>query len=224
MTPRFLRSFFVCAAITGLAVAACSSAGTVTSRPTVPISTRAPTEVKTTVGPAKPTQAPTEVKPTAAPTSAPTQRPTAVPTLPAENTPASQPTALPTEPALALGHMQAIGDLSVTPSKYDVLTTSGTDKPKAGNDFLVVTIAIQNNSKTDSLKFDPAMLSLFNPAGSAAFTAVTLKSLPKELQAQTLKPGQSVSGVVAYEVPHSWKGLELKFANQDHSVFWMLAG
>ena len=188
-----------------------------------------------TTAPALPTQAPiqpTAVKPLptiaptkAAPTSAPTHAlPTAAPT--------AAPTTAPVQPTptaavkLPLGKAQVAGSLSILPNRIQWLTASGTDKPKAGDAYLFVSVSLVNTGKTDSIEFDPVQIFLMGPDGKP-IAFVALKSAATELKKQTLKPGAKVDGVVVYEVAASqekapwtlqYKGLG------STALAWSLAG
>src|SRR5574341_1064823 len=97
---------------------------------------------------------------------------------------------------------QALDDLSIVPTKFEWMTQSGSDKPKAGNAFLVVTVSLENVSKTASISFDPAHLLIVGTSG-AAIQMEQLKSIPTDLKAETLKPGQKIAGVIVYELPQT---------------------
>jgi Domain of unknown function (DUF4352) len=170
----------------------------------------------------KPTQIPAKPQPTVAPTR---PQPTIAPTHPKPTATAIvAPTTVPATNGLPLGEAQFISDVSVTPSTFEWLSESGSDKPASGDRYLVVTFSIENTSKTADFSFDPSSLVILNPAGTAS-TMVSLKSLTNELTAQTLKPGAKLNGVIAYELPmteNKWS-LELKGTN-NQNLMWSNAG
>ena len=171
-----------------------------------------PVVIKPTQAPAKalptPTIAPSKPKPTLAPTIAPTVAPTTT-------------TVANTSP---IGTAQTISDVSILPTKSELLPASGSDKPSTGDQFLVVTLSLDNTSKTADFDFDPASMVILDPTGKI-LPMVSLKSLPNELTTQTLKPGAKLDGVVAFEIPQTeakWT-LEYKGAN-NHTLMWSNAG
>ncbi len=188
--------------------------------------TRAPTAVV-----AKPTLAPTKPLPTTIPTVtpkvAPTTAPTAIPTQPKPtSTPTTAPTAIPTtaptETILTIGEAQTVNDVSILPNKIDWLAQSGSNIPKTGDQYLVVTFSIENKSKTANFDFDPANIVILNPTGMVV-SMVTLKSQTNELTIHMLKPGDKLDGVIIYEVPqkeNKWT-LEFKSAN-NQNLMWSI--
>ncbi len=202
--------------ILGLLAAACAQSPTAapTQRPAPttalvkPVPTKAPT-----IAPAKPAPTATPApKPTAAPTKAPTKAPT------------TAPTAQPTPAPLALGTVRLIGDLMINPSKFEELASSRTDKPKAGDEYVVVTVSLENASKTNTLKFDLASLLLVDTQSNTEVPVVTLKSLTNQIKAQDLKPGAKLQGVIAFEAAKKDVGsLELMFkGTNNQSAVWSL--
>ena len=164
-----------------------------------------------------PTKVPTRPLPTTTPQHPnPTVTPKVAPTL--------APTAAPTVKILPFGQAQVMSQASILPSKYELLPDSGSDKPKTGDEYLVVTFLIENTSKTADLDFNPANMVILSPAGTV-LSMVTLKSLTNELSTETLKPGAKLSGVIAYELPQTedkWT-LELKGTN-NQNLMWSNAG
>ena len=170
----------------------------------------------------KPTQVPVKPQPTIAPTK---PQPTIAPTLPKPTATAIvAPTTVPVTNGLPFGQAQFVNDVSITPSTFEFLSESGSDKPTTGDHYLLVTFSIENTSKTADFKFDPSSLVILNPAGTVS-TMVPLKSLTNELTAQTLKPGAKLTGVIAYELPmtESKWSLELKGTN-NQNLMWSNAG
>jgi len=167
----------------------------------------------------KPTQIPTNVQPTIAPTQ---PKPTAVPPTKA---PTAVPTAKPVSNLIPFGTAQTISEVSILPSKFQMMPQSGSDKPASGDEYLVVTITIENTSKTANFNFDPASLVVLDPTGSV-MSMVSLKSLTNELTTQTLKPGAKIDGVIAYQIPQKddkWT-LEFKGTNTNQPLMWSNIG
>lgn len=223
-TPSRLTYHYLAAALLALALlaAACSPAtpAVVATRPPATVApTRSVPTLAPTVAPTKaaPTTAPTKAAATAAPTKAATTAPTTAPTTAA--TMAALPTAEP------LGTERVIAGLSIKPVSVNQMTASGTNKPKAGDVYALVTLELQNSNKTGTVKFDPATLLLLNPTAGTSFQMISLPSIATELKATDLKPGEKISGVIAYEVPASITSWELEFkgATNNDNVIWSLA-
>lgn len=219
-------------AVAALSLAACGGQATAKAS-AVPKTNAAPTQATTaqkqpTTASPQPTaskEKPTEVKPTATqakPTEAPTKVPTSEPATSMEPTG----TAVANEPLIPVGTPQATEGLNVTPKGIEWVSKTGTEEAPKGNIFLVVTISLENTSKTASTTFDPAELSLVGPSNTV-IQLDALKSVSNELKSQTLKPGQKVEGVAVFEVPQKdyadkWM-LELKTGN-NQTLQWSLAG
>jgi uncharacterized protein DUF4352 len=170
----------------------------------------------------KPTQIPVKPQPTVAPTK---PQPTIAPTHPQPTaTAAVAATTVPAANGLPLGQAQFTSDVSVTPSTFEWLSESGSDKPATGDRYLLVTFSIENTSKTADFSFDPTRIVILSPAGTVS-NMVSLKSLTNELTAQTLKPGAKLNGVIAYELPmaESKWSVELKTTN-NQNLIWSNAG
>lgn len=179
---------------------------------------------------AQPTKAPALSTPVASPQPKPTKIPAtqSQPIVSPQPKPTEAPTIAPTAQSTAkimpFGQAQLMSQLSIAPSRYEFLAESGSDKPKTGDQYLIVTFLIENTSKTSDLTFNPADMVVLSPTGTV-LSMVTLKSLKDELTTQTLKPGAKLSGVIAYEVPATeakWT-LELKGAN-NQNLMWSNAG
>ena len=202
--------------ILGLTAAACAQSPT--AAPTLrPAPTTAPVKPAPTTAP---TVAPTKL----APTATPAPKPTAAPTKAPPTAPTTMPTAQPTPAPLALGTGRLVGDLMVNPGRFEELVSSGTDKPKAGDEYVVVTVSFENTSKTGTLKLDPASLLLVDTQSNTNISPATLKSLKNQLTAQDLKPGAKLEGVIAFEVAKKDVGsLELMFKGANNqNVLWSL--
>lgn len=190
-----------------------------------PTSAPTPIVAKPTLAPTNPlpTNSPTLPKPTATSTVAPTSAPTATPTHPVPtSTPTIAPTATPTEAILPIGEVQTVNDVSFLPQKIEFMALSGSNKPKTGDQYLLVTFSIENKSKTASFDFNPDNIVILNPTGMA-ISMVTLKSQTNELAAQMLKPGEKLEGVIVYEVPqkeNKWT-LEFKTTN-NQNLMWSI--
>jgi len=157
----------------------------------------------------KPTQIPTKPQPTIAPTR---PKPTA--------TPIVVPTTKPATNSIPLGKAQIISDISITPSTYELLTESGSNKPTTGDQYLVVAFSIENTSKTANFSFDPSDMVILDPTGTQ-WTMVSLKSLTNELTTQLLQPGAKLDGVIAFEIPQQENKWTLEFkGTNNQNLMW----
>jgi uncharacterized protein DUF4352 len=124
-----------------------------------------------------------------------------------------------------LGEVQADGDLYLLPTKVEQLTRSGSDQPRAGDVYLVVTLSLKNINRTAIVHFEPAQLRLKDSVSSALIAPVSLRSLDNLLQAQDIQPLTVIDGVLVYEVPPAdiQKSL-LDFQRTDGpDLLWTLA-
>lgn len=146
----------------------------------------------------------------------------------AQSTPASPEPGKPSTGLLAkmprLGEEQTLDDIVVTPLKFEPLTTPGVVQPKAGQRYFAVTLSIENASQLHEFKFDPASLLLANTTGDS-YKPVMLKSASDQVEAQTLKPGAQIKGIVVFEVPEKGAEWYLEFKDTaNHHVTWSMAG
>lgn len=171
----------------------------------------------TTVPPAANTPAPTtppEVTPTEAPaTTVPTVAPTAAPTV------APTPVAI----SATIGVAEQVADLQILPQQVTRASQLGTNKPKSGDTYLVVTISLTNTSQTDDVQFDPATFVINDATANKTYPAATLTAQTDELTAQTLKPGAKLDGKLIFEVPQATADkLELELSTATHIVYWTI--
>jgi len=155
------------------------------------------------------------------PTTPPPLAPTSAPTKAAT----TGPTALPTLTPLSLGTVQVLGGLSIAPVKVEQMAASGSDRPQAGNVFEVVTLNVEN-SGLSTVTFNPILFIIVDPTTNASFPVKPLASLANGLKLRSLKPGETVTGVIAYEVPQKSAGhLNLMFkGDNNQNALWKIAG
>ena len=197
-------TLFIALVGVGLLATACASPTTVPS-PVVAQPTQAPAQPAATALPALPET---------------TATPMVAPTTPAQPTPTALPTSA--ETAFNIGTAQTINGISIFPEKIQYQAAYGSNQPKAGDQFAVITFSIVNTSKTDSFNLDPAKIVVLNPDGTTVSMA-TLTAATDVLAAQTLKPGAKAQGVIVYDVPQNvskWL-LEFEGAN-NHNLLWSL--
>ena len=166
----------------------------------------------------KPAPTPVTLKPTLVPTK---PQPTIAPTQPKPTaTPIVVPTTEPVTNSISLGKAQIINNISITPSTYELLPESGSDKPTTDDQYLVVTFLIENTSKTANFSFDPTNMVILDPNGTER-TMVSLKSLTNELTTQLLQPGAKLNSVIAFEIPQHENTWTLEFkGDYDQNLMW----
>lgn len=216
-----------------LLTSACSSSNAATTpviekpteAPTIAMPTAAsnPTATTAAAGNSKPANAPAAV-PTAKPTAKPTEKPTVMTTeKPAPATAAAPATTAAPANSLHMGAAQTAGEVSILPSKDEVLNSLGTNKPKAGDEYLVVTLTIDNQSKTANYDFDPANFKILDASGKPISLAA-VKSVSNLLSAKSLKPGEKIQGVIVFELPEKDKSLTLEFENaKSPTLMWAIS-
>jgi len=99
--------------------------------------------------------------------------------------------------------------LTVTSIERNYETGNQFSKPESGNEFVLVTVTIQNNSKSD-LMYSTFNFQLQDSNGvkhNEAITALT----EGRLNTGTLAPAGKITGKLAYEVPKDDTGLKLVF-------------
>ena len=117
-----------------------------------------------------------------------------------------------------IGRAQSMDELKVLLSAFTPLK----DTPEAGEQYVAVTLSIENTSTSLDFKFDPANLSLANTTGDS-FQPVLLKSIEHQLEAQTLKPGAKLEGAAIFEVPQKGAEWYLEFKDSGgHHLTWSL--
>jgi hypothetical protein len=128
-------------------------------------------------------------------------------------------------PDPSLGTLLDIGSLALTPMTIERMATSGTNTPKTGDEYLILTVNIQNVGAKDTIHFDPASLLLTAPGSTTGLAPVSLTGLANQIAAQDLKPGATVKGVIAFEVPKSDMNLEVTYKSADNQTArWALTG
>jgi hypothetical protein len=101
--------------------------------------------------------------------------------------------------------------LTVTNVERNYQTGNQFSQPESGNEFVLVTVNIQNNSKSD-LMYSTFNFQLQDTNGvkhNEAIMAIT----EGRLSTGTLAPGGKITGKLVYEVPQDDSGLKLVFGS-----------
>jgi hypothetical protein len=132
-------------------------------------------------------------------------------------------TAQPSQTVGAIGQTEQLGDLLILPQQVKRANQSGQDKPATGNVYLLVTMSITNTSAVDDVQFDPTTFVIEDAATHETYPVATLTALPDQLAAQMLKPGATLNGSLAFEVPQATAAkLELELSTASHTLFWTI--
>lgn len=156
-------------------------------------------------------------QPTPAPTKAATVATTPIPTVAPTVAAATQPT----QTFGTLGMAEQIGDLTVRPQQIKRANSSGQDKPKVGDVYVLVTVSITNTSQAATVQFDPATFLIEDATTHKTYPVVALKAVSDDLTAQMLKPGATLNGTLAFEVPQAAK-LELELSTSSRTLYWTI--
>ena len=100
----------------------------------------------------------------------------------------------------------------------EVKKSNGTefDKPKDGNEFIIVKVAI-NNDKDKEISYNPLDYSLKNSEGQITDQAFTTVDSKTSLNSGKLSPGGKVSGTISFEAPKGDKDLTLLYKDNMFS-------
>ena len=104
-------------------------------------------------------------------------------------------------------------EYSVTNTKF----SSGDewDKPSTGNEFIIITLKIVNNSETN-ISYSPFDWKILNSNGQLADEAFTTFN-DDSLDSGELVPGGKASGTIVFEVPKNDSSLKLLY--YDNALF-----
>lgn len=160
-----------------------------------------------------------------------------------ESTPTSTEEAAPTdtpvpEPeVLSLGKKASLGDWDIKVKKASIKKTIKDGsyryfKPSDGNSFLLVSLSVKNNGKTDQ-SFMPRIaqkskdiIATLYYQNEYEYSATQLIGYDKDLTTESIKPLNTKNGVIAFEIPKktikSTKELTLSFSIGDESITYSL--
>lgn len=94
----------------------------------------------------------------------------------------------------------------------DVTVSSGSDydKPKEGNEFVIVKLTIKNDSDKN-ISYNPFDYSIKNSNGQITQSAFTITDSDTALSSGELAAGGEVSGTISFEAPKGDQGLKLLY-------------
>ena len=109
-----------------------------------------------------------------------------------------------------IGDTVQLGDNVLTVTKVDKSAGDEFDKPKQGNEFVIVHVRIENKGK-DKIDYNPFDFKLQNSNGQLVDAAITGIGNDTALQAGQLTPGGKVEGSITFEAPKGDTKLQLQY-------------
>jgi hypothetical protein len=109
-----------------------------------------------------------------------------------------------------VGETIQLGDHKVTVNKVTKSSGTDIDKPKTGNEFVIVTVTIENGGK-DTIDYNPLDFKIKSSQGNITDGAFTTIDNDTHLNAGQLAAGGKVSGTLAFEAPKGDSKLQLIF-------------
>jgi hypothetical protein len=134
---------------------------------------------------------------------------------------ASTPEAFPTFPSLGglketvtggIGEPLTLGETTLTVDDVQ-RTTDGNLPPDAGNEYMMITVTVENNSSADLTLSGLLSFALTDSTGKDQSFAIGAKytNMFDSVSNGTIKAGDKVTGELGYEVKQGTKDLKLKF-------------
>ena len=99
-----------------------------------------------------------------------------------------------------VGDIGEIGNYQVQVRKVEKSAGTEFDKPKEGNEFIIVTVVIKNKG-TDIISYNPLDFRMKNSKGQVLDTGFLTVDLDTQLASGDLAAGGLVSGTISYEQP-----------------------
>jgi hypothetical protein len=109
-----------------------------------------------------------------------------------------------------VGDTVQLGDNVLTVTKVEKSAGNEFDKPKQGNEYVIVHVRIENKGK-DTIDYNPFDFKLKNSNGQLVDAAITSIGGDTALEAGQLTPNGKVEGTITFEAPQGDKGLQLQY-------------
>lgn len=113
--------------------------------------------------------------------------------------------------AYGIGETAALGDVSVTLLSVEKSEGGETNPPKTGNEFVVCEFRIVNHSSEAVSVSSMLSFSASVDHRSASLRYSALLSTDKPQLDGTVEAGETLEGVLGYELPEDWEELEILF-------------
>jgi len=102
----------------------------------------------------------------------------------------------------AIGEKIQLGDIGFTITNVEKSAGSEWEKPKSGNEFVIVTVEIENMGTTDNVSYNPLFeFEMQNSQGQITDAKLSLIDEDTNLSTGELAPGGKVSGTAVFEQP-----------------------
>jgi hypothetical protein len=118
--------------------------------------------------------------------------------------------AVPEKTEFKLGESIQLKDNKLTVTKVTKSAGTEFDKPKAGNEFVIVTLTVENAGK-ENISYNPFDFKMTNSQGQITDAAFTVVNTDTALQSGELAAGGKVSGTIAFEQPKGDSKLQLQY-------------
>lgn len=112
--------------------------------------------------------------------------------------------------AYKVGDTIRLGDNRLTINETKKSQGKDYDKPKSGNEFVIVKVTIENAGKSE-ISYNPFDFKIQNSQGQITDYAFTTVNQDTALQSGDLAPGGKVSGTLAFEAPKNDPKLQLQY-------------
>lgn len=110
------------------------------------------------------------------------------------------------------GEEARLGKGAITVTKVEKSKGKNYNKPKAGKEFVIVYVTIENIGK-DNLSYNPFYFKMQNSQGQQESTTFTMIDQDTALQSGELIPGGKISGTITFEEPIGDTGLTLIYSD-----------
>ncbi|WP_042454321.1 DUF4352 domain-containing protein [Neobacillus dielmonensis] len=113
----------------------------------------------------------------------------------------------------SIGQEIKLASSTLTVPKVEKSQGNIKEKPKSGNEFIIVTVQISNTG-TENLKYSPDYFNLLNQKGDYIFQPYLTIDIDTTLSSGELAPGEVISGTLAFEQPIG-EPLQLQYSSRE---------
>lgn len=122
----------------------------------------------------------------------------------------SEPDPGPVEQEFGINDAVKLGDHVLTVTEVEMSEGTQFDKPKDGQEYVIVTVKIENNGD-DNISYNPLDFKMSNSNGQIERQSFTIVDSDTSLSSGELSPGGNVSGTIVFEQPKDDPELKLIF-------------
>ncbi|MDN3017193.1 DUF4352 domain-containing protein [Paenibacillus sp. BSR1-1] len=109
----------------------------------------------------------------------------------------------------AVGEEIEISGSTLTVRKVEKSEGNATEKPRAGSEFIIVTVQLKNTGK-EPMRYDPALFDVLDNKGNSYPQPFIMIDIDTTLPSGDLAAGESITGTLAFEMPKDVK-LKLRY-------------